>query len=93
MPDGNADDPYLILNLKILNPQINNITDVINIPSRFYEALCANLALKLAEKDKIMGIEISPDKMAALAQAAGKSMEDIEQEDTEHAPYIFQFNL
>ena len=82
-----------ILNLKILNPKIINLTDVINIPNRFYEALCANLALKFAQKDKIMGIEISPDKMVNLMQLAEKSMEDIEQEDTEHAPYIFQFNL
>jgi len=93
VPDGKLNYPYLILNLKILNPQINNLTDIINIPNRFYEALCANLALKLAEKDKIMGIEVSPDKMANLMQSAAKSMEDIEQEDTEHAPYIFQFNL
>jgi tRNA/tmRNA/rRNA uracil-C5-methylase (TrmA/RlmC/RlmD family) len=69
------------------------LTDILNIPNRFYEAFCANLALKLAQKDRIMGIEISPDKMANLIQSAAKSMEDIEQEDTEHAPYIFQFNL
>ena len=93
VPDGKPDYPYLILNLKILNPKIINLTDVINIPNRFYEALCANLALKFAQKDKIMGIEISPDKMVNLMQLAEKSMEDIEQEDTEHAPYIFQFNL
>jgi hypothetical protein len=31
--------------------------------------------------------------MVNLMQLAEKSMEDIEQEDTEHAPYIFQFNL
>lgn len=93
VPDGAPDYPYLILNLKILSPQINYLTDVINIPSRFYEAFCANLALKLAEKDKIMGIQVSPEKMANLMQSAAKSMEDIEQEDTEHKPYLFQFNL
>lgn len=93
VPNDSSGYPYLILNLKILNPQIINLTDIVNIPNRFYEALCANLALKLAEKGKIMGIEISPDKMANLIQSAAKSMEDIEQEDTEHAPYIFQFNL
>lgn len=93
VPDGTPDYPYLILNLKILSPQINYLTDVINMPNRFYEAFCANLAMKLAEKDKIMGIEVTPDKMANLTQAAGKSMEDIEQEDTEHKPYLFQFNL
>jgi hypothetical protein len=93
VPDGKLDYPYLILNLKVLSPQIIYLTDILNIPNRFYEAFCANLALKLAQKDKIMGIEISPDKMANLMQSAVKSMEDIEQEDTEHAPYIFQFNL
>jgi hypothetical protein len=93
VPDGKPDYPYLILNLKVLSPQIIYLTDILNIPNRFYEAFCANLALKLAQKDKIMGIEISPDKMANLIKSAAKSMEDIEQEDTEHAPYIFQFNL
>jgi hypothetical protein len=93
VPNGEPDYPYLILNLKILSPQVVNLTDVINMPSRFYEAFCANLAFKFAEKNKIMGIEVLPDKIAYLMQSAAKSMENIEQEDTEHAPYIFQFNL
>jgi hypothetical protein len=93
VPDGKLDYSYLILNLKILSPQVVNLTDIINMPSRFYEAFCANLAFKFAEKDKIMGIEISLDKMAHLMQSAAKSMEGIEQEDTEHTPYLFQFNF
>ena len=93
VPDGAADYPYLILNLKVLNPQITTLTDVVAIPSRFYEALCAGLAVKLAEKARVIGVDVPPDKIARLAAQAEKAMEDIEQEDTEHSPYIFQFNL
>jgi hypothetical protein len=78
--------PYLVLNAKIAYAQVVNLTDIITIPNRFYDALFYGVSMRCAE-------EIAPDRYDKLSISYSAALKGIEEEDTEHNPIRFYFTM
>lgn len=66
------------------------LTDILDIPQRFYEALVAGLAYKLACNDQ----SITPDRVAVLKSEYDKSIDLARMEDSEkYIPVTMSFDV
>lgn len=75
-PDNNG--PYIVNCYRLRQLQDNSVSiaELPDVPTRFTEALCADLAVKLA-------VKWAPERLAVLAPLAAQARKDAEREDRE----------
>lgn len=88
-PVPNDETRHLVLFRYRQVQDIGDLTDEIEIPSRWYEAICWHLALRLAFE--LPGID--PGRITAVQAMAQSMVIEVEAGETDDAPVFFQPNI
>lgn len=92
-PVPTADYQVIQYSYKKMMTDAVTFTDSIEIPSRFYPAVIAEIANTIAIKAEALGITVQPDKAMRLQQLAQETFAEASIEDSESTPMGFQLDL